>query len=256
MKIIVIFLFVISSCSQLGKGKQPSEGKFVYSYSDVSGNFRYQRDVRFIKKKLVTRTQILVPSAGSDRVVEKSITVSQVGSVKDGARRALIVRPLASEFTVWLEGKKYSSKMQLDTARKSMRVTLDSPESKWKGQSLIPFPQGKQFCFFTQIPDCLYHNNILEKALELKNQSLDFYVVWDNYPYVQDQLSNVGKNLFSHASVRYDGEPKGRIRYIIEVEDQVLIYQFKKNFELTGYSWISQGINMVEPGEEVKIEEE
>jgi hypothetical protein len=212
--------------------------------------------VRFIKKKLVTRTQILVPSAGSDRVVEKSITVSQVGSVRDGKSRALIVRPLASEFTVWLEGQKYSSKMQLDTVRKSMRVTLDSPDPKWKGQSFIPFPRGKQFCFFTQIPDCLYHNQILSRALEEKKQSFDFYVVWDNYPYVQDQLNNVGKNLFSHASVKYDGEPKGRIRYIIEVEDQVLIYQFSRNFELKSYSWISQGINMVVPGEEVKIEEE
>ena len=256
MKIIVIYLLVLASCSQIGKGKQPSEGKFIYSYSDVSGKFRYQRDVRFIKKKLVTRTQILVPSAGSDRVVEKSITVSQVGSVKDGGGRAFIVRPLASEFTVWLEGKKYSSKMHIDSAKKSMRVTLDSPEPKWKGESLIPFPQGKFFCFFTQIPDCLYHNHILSKSSEQKKHAFDFYVVWDNYPYVQDQLNNVGKNLFSHASVRYDGEPKSKIRYIIEVEDQVLIYQFNKNFELTGYSWISQGINVVEPGEEEKIEEE
>ncbi len=256
MKPFFLALLFLTACSHPGKGNKPSEGKFVYSYSDISGNFRYQRDVRFIEKKLVTRTQILIPSAGSDRVVEKSVTVSQVGSVKDGKGRALIVRPLASEFTVWLEGKKYSSKMHLDTARKSMRLTLDSPDPRWKGQSFIPFPQGKQFCFFTQIPDCLYHNQILSKSLGHKKQSFDFYVVWDNYPFVQDQLNNVGKNLFSHASVRYDGEPKGRIRYIIDVEDQVIIYQFNKNFELTGYSWISQGINMVKPGDEVKNEEE
>lgn len=256
MKILVISLVLLTSCSQLRSHKKPSEGKFLYSYSDVSGKFRFQRDVRFIKKKLVTRTQILIPSAGSGRVVEKSITVSQVGSIKENRGRTLVVRPLASEFTVWLEGKRYFSKMQLDTTRKSMRVTLDSPEPRWKGQSLIPFPRGKQFCFFSQIPDCLYHNQYLARALEKKKQSFDFYVVWDNYPYVQDQLNNVGKNLFSHASVRYDGELKSKIRYIIEVEDQVLIYQFTRNFELAGYSWISQGINMVLPGEETVTEEE
>lgn len=254
MKVALIALFLVS-CSTL-KRSEPSTGKYQYSYTDVSGNFHYQREIKFIKKKLVTRTQIMIPSAGSDRIVEKSVTVSQLGSVKDKSGRAFIVRPLASEFTVWLEGKKYTSRMQLDTARKSMRVTLDSPEPKWKGQTLVPFPSGKLFCFFSQIPDCLYHNQVLEKSLAHKNQSYDFYVVWDNYPYVQEQLTNVGKNLFSHASIKYDGEPKGRIRYILDVEDQVLLYQFTKNFELTGYSWISQGINMVKPGEEVKTEEE
>ena len=198
----------------------------------------------------------MIPSGGSERVVEKSVTVSQVGSVRDGKGRALVMRPMASEFTVWLEGKKYSSKMQLDTKRKSMRVTLDSPEQKYRGQSEIPFPRGKYFCFFSQIPECLYHNQILIQAHENKKRNFDFYIVWDNYPYVQEQLTNIGKNLFSHASVKYDGEPKGRIRYIIEVEEQVLLYQFTKSFELTGYSWISQGINMVRPGEEVKNEEE
>ncbi len=255
MKATLLVLLLIS-CSALKRSSEPAQGKYVYSYSDVSGNFRYQRDIKFIKKKLVTRTQIMIPSAGSDRIVEKSVTVSQLGSVKDGRSRSFVVRPLASEFIVWLEGKKYSSRMQIDTGRKSMRVTLDSPEAKWKGQSYIPFPSGKLFCFFSQIPDCLYHNQILEKSLAKKRQSFDFYVVWDNYPYVQEQLTNVGKNLFSHATIKYDGEPKGRIRYILEVEDQILLYQFSKSFELTGYSWISQGINMVKPGEEVKSEEE
>lgn len=251
---LFIFLVLLFSCSRLQRSGNATQGKFLYSYSDVGGNFRYQRDIRFIKKKLVTRTQIMIPSAGSDKVVEKSVTVSQVGSVKDGKGRALVVRPLASEFTVWLEGKKYTSKMQLDTIRKSMRVTLESPEEKYKGKSEIPFPKGKYFCFFTQIPECLYHNQILSKAYENQRQTYDFYIVWDNYPYVQEQLNNVGKNLFSHASLKYDGEPKGRIRYIIETEEQVLLYQFTKDFELTGYSWISQGINMVRPGEEVKNE--
>jgi hypothetical protein len=222
----------------------------------VSGTYRLQRDVKFIKKKLVTRTQILVPSAGSDKVVEKSITVSQIGSVKNSGGRSLIVRPLASEFTVWLEGKKYISRMQLNTKTKAMRVTLDSPETKWQGQSDVSFPSGKYFCFFSQIPECLYHNQIFLRALEHKKQTYDFYIVWDNYPYVQEQLTHVGQNLFSHATVKYDGELKGRIRYIIDVDEQVILYQFTKDFELAGQSWISQGVTITRPGEEVKSDEE
>lgn len=256
MKATFLVLLLLASCASLKRTGEPESGQFVYSYTDVSGNYRLQRDVKFIKQKLVSRSQIMIPSAGSDRVVEKSVTVSQIGSIKSGNSRALVVRPLASEFTVWLEGKKYSSKMQLNTRQKSMRVTLDSPDSKWRGQSDITFPSGKYFCFFSQIPECLYHNHILSKSYENKGQSFDFYVVWDNYPYVQEQLNNVGKNLFSHATIKYDGEPKGRIRYIIDVDEQVILYQFTRDFELAGMSWISQGINVVKPGEEVKMEEE
>lgn len=256
MKTFLLFgLSFLLSCSQLG-GAKPPEGKSIYSYTDVSGSFRYVREVKIIKKKLVTRTQILVPSAGADRVVEKSVTVSQIGSIKEDHGRSLIIRPLASEFSVWLEGKKFSSRMQLDTRRKAMRVSLESPEPQWKGTTEVSFPRGKKFCFFTQIPECLYHNQLLSQALERKSQTFDFYIVWDNYPYLQEQLTNVGKNLFSHATLKYDGEPKGRIRYIIDVEQQVILYQFTKSFELAGFSWISQGINLVRPGEEIKTEEE
>ena len=256
MKTTILLLVFLTSCATFKRTGEPEPGKYIYSYTDVSGNYHLQRDVKFIKKKLITRSQILVPSAGADKVVEKSITVSQIGSIKDGKSRALVVRPMASEFTVWLEGRKYTSKMQLNTREKSMRVTLESPEPKWRGQSDIAFPRGKYFCFYSQIPDCLYHNQFLSRAYENKDRTYDFYVVWDNYPYVQEQLSNVGKNLFSHATIKYDGEPKGRIRYIIDVDEQVILYQFTRDFELAGMSWISQGINVVKPGEEVKTEEE
>ncbi len=256
MRTSYLFLILLLSCSGLKRNESPREGKYVFSYTDLSGDFRYLREIKTIKKKIVTRTQILLPSAGADRIVEKSVTVSQKGSVRDGKSRMMVFRPVASEFTVWLEGKKYSSRMQIDPKTKAMRVTMDSPETKWQGRKDFPFPRGKLFCFYSQIPDCLYHNQILPKAFANKKETYDFFVIWDNYPYVQEQLNNVGKNLFSHATVKYDGEPKGRIRYIIEVEEQLLLYQFTKNFELTGSSWISQGINMVKPGEEVKTEEE
>jgi hypothetical protein len=97
---------------------------------------------------------------------------------------------------------------------------------------------------------------MLLQALEHKKQTYDFYVVWDNYPYVQEQLNNVGQSLFSHATLKYDGEPKGRFRYIIDVDEQVILYLFTKDFELAGQSWISQGVTITRPGEEVKSEEE
>jgi hypothetical protein len=229
----------------------PREGKTNYSYIDEGGTFKLVREFKNIKQKLVTRSQILDTKGSGSRVLEKSVIVSQIGSIKQKNSRLLTVRPLASEFIVWLEGKKYSSKMKINSQTKSMRVTLDSPEEKWKGSSEVKFPKGKYFCFFNQIPECLYHNYLLTLANEQEPRKFDFYVVWDSYPYIQDQLTRVGKSLFAPAFVKFDGVIKNHFRYIVEIEGQVVLYQFTKSFDLVKIAWISQGITVAPPGEEI-----
>lgn len=257
MKVLCLgLLFLLGSCSRLPAGQNSPEGRTVYSLSDVGGRFTFIRDVRTIKKKLVTRTQILMPGGNGARVLEKSVTVSQIGSIRDKDGRSLAARPTASEFTVWLEGKRYASRMQLDSQKRVLRVSLDSPEPRWQGTSEFPFPKGKYFCFFSQIPECLSRVGLLSRAKDNQKRSYDFFVIWDNYPFVQDQLTGVGKSLFSAAILKYDGELKKRFRYIIEIGEQVLLYQFNPDFGLAGLSWVSQGIMVVKPGEEPKLEEE
>ena len=234
---------------------EPKEGKTGYSYADISGSYRLNREFKKIKNKVVTRNQILSTTGSAARVLEKSITVSQVGSIKSKKNRLITVRPLASEFTVWLEGKKYSSRMKLNEKSKSMQVTLDSPEAKWRGVSSVPFPKGKYFCFFNQIPECLYHNYLLVNASRHEKVKFDFFVIWDSYPFLQEQLSGVGKNLFAPASIKFDGAIKGTFRYIVEVEGQMILYHFSKSFDLLKISWITQGITVVPPGEEVADDE-
>ena len=78
--------------------------------------------------------------------------------------------------------------------------------------------------------------------------------MWDSYPYIQDQLTRVGKSLFAPASVKFDGVIKNHFRYIVEIEGQVLLYQFTKSFDLVKVAWISQGITIAPPGEEIAEE--
>jgi hypothetical protein len=251
---ILAFLLLLISCSSAFKGA-PREGKTSYAYVDESGTYKLQRETKVIRKKIVTRSQILDSKGSTSRVLEKAIMVSQIGSIGAKGKRLLTVRPTASEFVVWLEGKKYSSKMQLDAKNKSMRVTLESPEPKWQGTSSIPFPKGKYFCFYNQIPECLYQNYLLVKATENQNQKFDFYVIWDNYPFVQDQLAKIGNNLFATASIKFDGEIKSHFRYIVEIGGQMLLYQFTRSFDLVKVAWIAQGITIAPPGEEI-VEDE
>lgn len=246
---ILSFLILLTSCSS--HNGTPQEGKSSYSFADSSGGYRLVRESKQIQKKVITRNQLIDSKSGQAKVLEKSILVSQLGSIKSKKGRLLTVRPLASEFVVWLEGKKYSSNMQLNPAHKTMKVTLSSPESRWQGSKEIAFPKGKYFCFFNQIPECLYHNYLLTLASKSENQKFNFYIIWDNYPFLQDQYNYVGKNLFAAATVKYDGEFKKQFRYIVEVEGQMILYTFTKSFDLARIAWIAQGITIVPPGEEI-----
>lgn len=245
---IIILLLLLVSCSTL-RG-QPKFGKSQYNFQDVSGSYRLIRETKMIKQKLVSRTQLI----SSNKIVEKSITVSQIGSVKAKSGRVLTLRPLASEFTVWLEGKKYTSKMNLHPETRSMKVTLDSPESQWNGTKNYPFPKGKRFCFFSQVPDCLHHSRVLELALSAPEQKHDFYVLWDAFPYIKETYTGISDNLFAPASLKFDGKIKNLNRFVLEIDGQIILYYFSNSNDFVKMTWIAQGITVVPPGEEIKEE--
>lgn len=230
---------------------QPHLGKTDYSYSDEAGGFRQSRESKVQKNRIITRSQILSTQGSGAKVLEKSIMVSQIGSIRNKKSRLVTVRPVASEFTVWLEGKRYFSQMKIDEKSKSMKVHLESPEKKWTGVKEFKFPNGKYFCFFNQLPECLFNNYLLVKGSKYPNLKLDFFIIWDNYPFIQDLLTRVGGNLFSPASIKFEGEYRGQLRYSVEVDGQTIIYHFSKNYDFKSLAWITQGITIVPPGEEI-----
>ncbi len=250
-----LILLILCSCSGLTPKTLLKNNKKIYSYYDVTGKYTLTRESVFLENKIVIRTFLQSSQESDEKVLEKSVTVSQVGTIKDKEKRTLAVRPFASEFDVWLEGKKYSSKMNLNGSIKSMQIDLDSPESKWKGRQNIKFPKGSQFCFFSQLSECLYYSHTLEKSLKHRSDIIRFYVVWDNFPFVQEQISGVGDKLFSPASIRFESEEKSVLRYTVDVNGQTLLYQFSKSFELVRMFWIANGISILPYGEEINEED-
>lgn len=240
--ILLLTLIVFSCASQETK---IHEGSHVYSLTDVSGNFRLERDVKFDKNRLITRNRILNPAGGSSKVLEKTVALSQFGSLKTKTGGVRVLRPLAAEFVTWLEGKKYNSRMKVDLKTRTMMVN-----SSEKKEEIIPFPKAQQFCFFTQVAECLNLNGILKQATENTKQSIGFMLIWDSYPFTPEIFLGAGKNLFSKANIKYDGRIKNRIRYILEVDGQVILFHFSPDRKLEKLAWISQGLTIVPPGEE------
>lgn len=247
MKIILFFLIFSISCSSLKNDRKPIEGRRNFVYIDVSGKFKLQRESKSLGGKVVSRSTLAYYD-DKDKVLEKSVTVSQLGSVKNGDYRSVVLRPLASDFVVWLDGKKNEVKIRLDEKNKALSVTQISPEGQQS--SSIPFVKGSEFCFYNQLAECLYQNNLLIKALEDSGKEFPFQIIWDSYPYTQDLMSGVGKKIFSQAVLKYEGVKGNENSFQVEVEGQVIIYQFSKSFDLVRMLWILQGISILPPGEE------
>ena len=256
MKCVVLSLLILlMGCSSSLLQGEPRLGKTTYSYVDESGTFSLLRESKLLDQKIVTRNQMIDKSGSGAKVLEKSVLLSRIGSIKVKNKRLITIRPEASEYTVWIEGKKYFSQMRINPFKKMMTLTLSSPEQKWNGTSEISFPRGKYFCFFNQIPECLFRNYLLSNSKNADGRKMDFYVIWDNYPYIADLLTAVGSKLFAPASVKFDGEYDNLLRYIVEIENQVILYQFTKSFDLVKVAWISQGITIAPPGQEIAEDE-
>jgi hypothetical protein len=251
VKLLILFLS-LCSCAGLVPQASPKQEKRIFGYHDVSGKWALSREHKIIKKKLVSRVVIAQNLGTTGKHLEKSVVVSQVGTIQGKRGRIPTVRPFAVEYSVWLEGKEYKSQMKLDPAKKSMTVDLDSPEARWKGRSSIRFPKGDQFCFFSQLAECLHFNQLLYRAQAQAEKPIPFLIVWDSFPYVKELYSGVGGTLFASAAISFAKESQGVLHFEVEVDGQTLLYQFSKSHELVRMFWISQGISILPPGEEVQ----
>ncbi len=255
MKILnFVLLLILISCSS-----HPSytpTGKTNYIFRDVSGAYSYERDIKLAKSKVVSRYQISVAGDQLRRPLEKSITVSEKGFVKVRGKSEVILRPLISQYTVWLEGKKYFSQLKTILKEKSLEITMDSPEAKWRGVKKIKFPSGTSFCFFSQLAECLTHTGMISKIIAQPHQKYPVTIIWDSFPYLLDQLSNIQNSVFARGEVYLDQEERSLYRISLDISGQTVFYHFSKSWELVKMSWVAQGITLMIPSEAAKYESE
>ena len=68
---------------------------------------------------------------------------------------------------------------------------------------------------------------------------------FDGFPYYSEQLQNLSGQLYTLASVYYDGEFDKTYRFGVNVENQIIFYHFNYELEFERMFWISQNITMV-----------
>ncbi len=248
--LICILLVISASCAYIIKASDSSKvliyQKNRFNLTDKSGSYWLLREAGFKaeKKEFVVKQKIIIEGKDEQSPLEKSVSISKLGTLEKGLS---ILRPVVSQFTVWFDGKKYFNEMRVSDDQKSIMLKLQSPEHKWNGTKQIDISnKSKVICFYSQVIECASITGFLKKSLKRRMGKMHFDLLWDGFPYFQQQYVGVNENLIEKAVLQYDGVLKrGETRFSLEVSGQVIFFIVDDKGSLIKKFWVSQGLSMI-----------
>ena len=242
-------IFLISGCSGLKNSnlkKELIQEEEKFSYVDKNGEYLVKTSSGFNKKEnvLYTKRSIINPNKETDNVLEQSIVFSDIGTLK---KKTEILRPKMSQYSVWFDGKKYFSELKLNTAKKAIDIKMISPESQWNGTKQIKLPNTKLvYCFFSQVVECAKTAGFLKISKNKESAKMKFFIIWEGYPYLNETYSDFPSELFSKASLEYEGKTKdAEDRFTLKVAGQSIFFIVDKKDKMSKMFWVSQGITLI-----------
>lgn len=246
----IIFLLTLTACSSTQKTQDLKHelvrGEEKFTYSDKNGDFIVRLSSGFNKKEktFFSKRSLEVPTKEGHSVLEQSIVISDFGSLK---KRKIILRPKMSQFNVWFDGKKYFSELKINPQKKSIDVKMISPEKQWNGIKQVKLPSTKAlYCFFSQLVECIKTIGFMDLAIKKETGSMNFYVIWEGYPYLNETFTDFPSELISRAIFEYDGKTQeGEQRFNLKVAGQSIFYVVDKFEKMKKMFWVSQGISMM-----------
>ncbi|MBC7429643.1 MAG: hypothetical protein H7336_13580 [Bacteriovorax sp.] len=245
---VFLLLIILSSCSGMRQKKveeQLKGNEDSFNYTDKNGQFLVKSASGYDKKNkaFYTKKTLEIPGRQKDRILEQSVVISSVGTLK---KTIPILRPKISQYNVWFDGKKYSSELKINVAKKAIDVRMTSPESQWNGTKQVKFPSSKTLpCFFSQVIECAKISGFIKKATDKKTGVMNFVVIWEGYPYLNETFTDFPSELFSNAQLEYDGKTKQQERrFNLRVAGQSIFYVLNDKDVMTKMFWVSQGITI------------
>lgn len=251
MKMILLsFLFLFSSCSFFNRRmshEKNAHSTEKYYLNDKSGKFLVVTETGMSKKSnFVFKKRILSINGDKNSPLEQLISISKKGKLKLKKGGSLqILGPNISQYSVWFEGKKYFSEMKLDSQNK-LTVRYTSPEADNSGVKNITLPKSTGVrCFFSQLVDCVKATGFLKASQDQGAGKMHFQILWDGYPFLQDQYTGLKETPFSQALLEFDGKNKSdERRYTLKTAGQSIFYFVDKNNDLTKMFWVSEGLTL------------
>jgi hypothetical protein len=240
---LILFLFSCSHSDRANKvgKKELNYYKKKYLYQDKAGDFTMMRQSGFdAKKRFVTKYRL----SEVGRPSEQAILFSQVSFHQ---KKIPVLKPESSVYVVWFDKKKYQVKSELNYDKKQLVLNLKSPEEKWNGVKAYPIPQNNGiYCFFSQIMECAKRIGFLDKAIRTQSGSMKFTIVWDGYPYIQEQYFGLANGPFEVATLKFDGKKDQKEnRFSLVLLNNLIFYFVDKERNLEKMFWPAQGVSVL-----------
>ena len=242
-------ILAVSSCSSFKQKEssiivRPKYGKKKYSFVENEEKYILKKESGFVSKgkKFVVKRKLFAKEDKNE--LERSISISKIGVLRG---QIPVFRPEISQYSVWFDGNKYSNQIRINTEKKSLDIEINNPDQKNENENgkkqTIKFPKGTGvYCFFSQLVECVSFTGFIEKAIKKKSGAMNFHIVWDGYPFFQEQYPGIPNELFSVAELSFDGEnAKKEIRFSLNIDQQTIFYLFDRKGKFSKRIWVSQG---------------
>lgn len=232
---ILFSLFLVCSCAIQTPKKIELPQNSNFRFRDATGEYLLKKDIQIKKEKIISRDQII---DSNNVILEKTIMLTQVGRV---ANNHVAIRPWASDFEVWFDKDKHQSKSRLDIKNKELDFSISRPSGS--NTKTFTFPSGTFFCYFAQLPECLTYSGHLKKII-LNKTKLDFFIIWANYPFGNEQYERIPNEPFTIAKIKYENKQNKHHVLELSFNGQILYYHFSESFRFDKMFWIAQGISI------------
>ena len=209
--------------------------KKLYKQKDPSGDFILTREAgpSSTKDEFLVKGQLQLKTD----VLEKSISISDIENK--------LLEPKVSQFTIWINKKKYFSEITRDKAGNQLIVRLIAPEPKNNGVKFSPLTtEATNLCFFSQVIECAQFRGFFKKGLK-KNNKLSLNIIWDGYPFFHQVLENFPPKLISEATLVFEEENKtGDKLLALKIEGDEIIFELDSDNKLIKRLWVSKGVTI------------
>lgn len=240
MKTILIFILtLVTSCSNFSEEKLvlKSEKNF-YIQTEEAGTYEVIKESGFNKDdNFITKTSVASVENKSN-FVEKTVTISKKTKLASGVD---FLVPLKSEAIYVLDGKKYRSILDFDFKKDIISINMNTPEEHWNGHKTFSIPKNSgAICFYATVIECGIISTFIAKAIDNNGGEMSFMLVWEGYPFFQEQFLNVPSVPITDATLTFDGKNQNLYRFILTVAGQSQFYMVNKDGTVENHIWSSQ----------------
>ncbi|MBG07368.1 MAG: hypothetical protein CME68_01290 [Halobacteriovoraceae bacterium] len=244
LKLIAI-LFTLSCSSKLVSGlknAKPKKEKFIFV--DPTGKFSVLRRSGINSSKdFVTKEELFPHTKWEQPVLEKGIMISSYSKYN---KKVSILIPKISQRTFWFDKKKYFTESKFFTEKKEVKFSWRSPSDlKLKKKVIKIDSEGKLYCFFGQLIDCIKETGFFKTSKLKKNGVVYFSVIFDGYPFFNEQFGIFKSGPIIESDFSFEKEMEnGVLRYALSFLDQKITYFVDRKGNLIDKFWISQGLSL------------